>query len=350
MTVVAYYILLCFLGLSLLLTNLFGCICQLLLGPRNTKRLVSPVIYAIIHLYRYILHPCKIGKFTFEGFAEHKQNEPRLYVANHTGLLDAPMALPFLPDVVCVFKAKLKKNPFLSQVPGAIGFVANNEGHSLIRRLVIELEGGRSVLIFPEGTRTENPPMNDFKPGFAIIATKAQVPVQTLLIDNPTGFSGKSRSILRPPLNMPIRYHFRIGAEIKPHPKESAREFSDRVEAYFRAELTRSTDKQMTHRSPPYTVTEENGYCQGHFPGNPIVPGAAQLDWTLAYMKKVYGMSADQFTLRSMKCLQELRPGTTVTITLLKQKDRITAKVVDNDTVYSDSRFQLDTLSDHAPG
>ncbi len=341
MKILAYYSILSLLGLSLLLINLILYCGRMLIGTKKTRWFMEPAVYGIIHLLGFLTPLGRVGTFTFEGFRGNVPSRPRLYVANHTGLLDAPMLFPYLPEVICVFKSKLARNPFLSQIPSTIGFLANNEGLELVHGLIQEIERGNSVLIFPEGTRTKQPPLNAFKPGFAVIAIKCQVPVQTVFIDNPTGFSGKSRSIVRPPLEMPFRYHYRLGPEIMPRPGEKAREFSGRVEAYFRAELTRSVFARMEHTSPAIEVTVENGYCAGHFPGSPLVPGAAQLTWVQAFMEKMYGLGADQFTLRSMKFLQELTPGTQVNIALKKNENQVTAQVRGNDIVYSTARFQL---------
>ena len=232
-----YYFLLTSIGLSLLAINLLGFVVSLLIGKKRCSGLMRPLVLADIRCFRHLIHICQVGNFTLDGIAAPVGSSPRLYVANHSGLLDAVILLDALPNITCVFKAGLRKSIFLSQIPAAIGFLANDDSYGLIRSMVQELESGKNVLIFPEGTRTDTQPINAFKTGFAVIATKAQTPVQTILIDNPTHYSGKGRSLLRPPKQMPFRYHFKLGAEIVPQPGESVRDFSARVENYFRETL-----------------------------------------------------------------------------------------------------------------
>ena|SRR5258708_39062656 len=48
----------------------------------------------------------------------------------------------------------------------------------------------------------------------------------------------------------------------------------------------------------------------GHFPGNPIIPGAVLLDEVVRAM----GVAGDVFVIRSAKFLQPVRPGQSVHI------------------------------------
>ena len=56
----------------------------------------------------------------------------------------------------------------------------------MIRELAPQLADGSTVLIFPEGTRTDaDKVLNSLKPGFAFIAQRAGVPIQILAIRAP---------------------------------------------------------------------------------------------------------------------------------------------------------------------
>jgi len=56
-------------------------------------------------------------------------------------------------------------------------------------------------------------------------------------------------------------------------------------------------------------VPADHPCAEGHFPGNPIVPGAVLLDWILAALEHAYGRSPSAWTVKSAKFLHPTRPG-----------------------------------------
>lgn len=54
--------------------------------------------------------------------------------------------------------------------------------------------------------------------------------------------------------------------------------------------------------------------AQGHFPGNPIIPGAALLSETLRLIESELGHSLLPFEIRSAKFFRPTRPGDRVVI------------------------------------
>ncbi len=108
---------------------------------------------------------------------------PAVYVANHPSLIDATLLLARIPDAVCIFKPALLRNPCLAPAALMAGYVSGDGGIDLIHDLAAVLSSGRNVLIFPEGTRTlPGAALNPLKPGFALIARRAAVPIQVLII------------------------------------------------------------------------------------------------------------------------------------------------------------------------
>jgi 3-hydroxyacyl-[acyl-carrier-protein] dehydratase len=47
----------------------------------------------------------------------------------------------------------------------------------------------------------------------------------------------------------------------------------------------------------------------GHFPGNPIIPGAVLLDEILAVVERAQGQSSVAWTVKWVKFLRPVRPG-----------------------------------------
>ncbi len=52
----------------------------------------------------------------------------------------------------------------------------------------------------------------------------------------------------------------------------------------------------------------------GHFPGNPIIPGALLLDRALHAIAQATGKNTDSYDIKSAKFLHPVRPGQSVSI------------------------------------
>ena len=92
-------------------------------------------------------------------------------------------------------------------------------------------------MIFPEGTRTLGYPGNVLNPlsrSTALIATRAGVPVQTVIIEFSSPYLGKGWPLWRKP-SLPLTCRVRLGRRFDP-PRD-ARAFTTELEAHFRAEL-----------------------------------------------------------------------------------------------------------------
>ena len=92
-------------------------------------------------------------------------------------------------------------------------------------------------MIFPEGTRTRDFPVNACQPTAGLIARSSGVPVQTLLIEFSSPYLGKDWPLLRRP-ELPLAFRIRRGERFAP-PKNAAA-FATELERHFRTELAES--------------------------------------------------------------------------------------------------------------
>jgi 1-acyl-sn-glycerol-3-phosphate acyltransferase len=164
----------------------FNLLCALLLPVPGRSR-CAPVIAGIIRRYFALwlgwMRVAGLIRVNWHGFAAETVRSPAVFVANHPGLIDAVFLLSRLPGAVCVFKSKLLRNPFLAPAAIMAGYPMGDAGPDFVRAAVRSLAAGRTLLIFPEGTRTATGTvLNPIKPGFALIAARAGVPVQLITI------------------------------------------------------------------------------------------------------------------------------------------------------------------------
>jgi 1-acyl-sn-glycerol-3-phosphate acyltransferase len=113
-------------------------------------------------------------------------------------------------------------------------YIRDHSPRSMVKLAVEEIASGSQLLVFPEGTRTVRDPVNQFKPGFALIAQRAGVPVQTVFIETDCPFLGKGWRWWRGP-RFPVCYQVRLGRHFMVN--GAARAFSAMLDAYFEDEL-----------------------------------------------------------------------------------------------------------------
>jgi 1-acyl-sn-glycerol-3-phosphate acyltransferase len=79
-----------------------------------------------------------------------------LIVANHPSLIDAIFLMALTRGADCVVKADLASNPFTRGAVRATGWIRNDcGGAAMVDDCIASLRAGSSLIIFPEGTRTE---------------------------------------------------------------------------------------------------------------------------------------------------------------------------------------------------
>jgi len=100
-----------------------------------------------------------LGIFDFDIYADSNKLAKAngiIVVANHPTLIDVVVLLSMLPNADCIVKQSLFRNPFLKGVVSAAGYIQNKlDVKALIHSCDLSLKSGNTLIIFPEGTRTE---------------------------------------------------------------------------------------------------------------------------------------------------------------------------------------------------
>lgn len=154
---------------------------------------------------------------------------------NHPSLLDAVLVISRLPRVLCITKARLWDNVFLGGSMRLAGYIRNDTPLDLVRQGIRGLCGNQQLLIFPEGTRTAQPPINAFKAGFLLMARRSGAPVQTVFLEYNSGFLGKGWPLFRKP-PLPVVVTARLGERFQV--AADLRSSLIDLERYFRTELS----------------------------------------------------------------------------------------------------------------
>ncbi|HEX5313898.1 MAG TPA: hypothetical protein VFX38_03190 [Gammaproteobacteria bacterium] len=63
-------------------------------------------------------------------------------------------------------------------------------------------------------------------------------------------------------------------------------------------------------------VDPDLDWFAGHFPGQPVLPGIAQIGWAIAFAREGFGLAADPPGLDQVKFLRPVEPGATLVLEL----------------------------------
>lgn len=161
------------------LLAVMGTLCApLLLGPRRW------VLAAVEVWRRLVMRGLRVicGLSVEVRGLEHLPPGPCLIAAKHHAMLDTIAPFDWLPDPAYVLKRELMRLPFYGWYAGKTEQIPiDREGNARTLRALMHaardrLEDGRSVVIFPEGTRSEPGAAPDYKPGVAALYRDLGVP------------------------------------------------------------------------------------------------------------------------------------------------------------------------------
>jgi 1-acyl-sn-glycerol-3-phosphate acyltransferase len=110
-----------------------------------------------------------------------------LFVANHTSAADAPAVVGAIPRRIAVLlKESLFKWPIVGQAFTLAHFIpvkrdVREAAIASVEKAAEAMRAGQSFLIYPEGTRSPDGRLQEFKKGAVVLAIKAGAPIVPVL-------------------------------------------------------------------------------------------------------------------------------------------------------------------------
>lgn len=168
---------------------------------------------------------------------------PLLLAANHQSYLDPPLIGAFLGNRQISYIAraglfKFKPLAWLITALNSISLKEDSGDAAAIREILRRLERGDAVLIFPEGSRSPDGEMHEFKRGVALLVKKARCPVLPIAVDGCFDAWPRTRALPRPFRRIGVLYGAPIPYDelMKDGPDEALRRLEREVAALL-AEL-----------------------------------------------------------------------------------------------------------------
>lgn len=224
------YLLLLLLGLLSLGWNMIATLLYPVLPREHGLRIGRATISRVYRAYWRTARGLGLMKMDARALDTLRDVPGLVVVANHPSMLDALILVARLPRSACVMKASLMRNVFLGPGARLARYIRNDSPRSMIKVAVEDLKQGGQLVLFPEGTRTSQDPINPFRPGFTLIAKLADAPIQTVFIDTDSPYLSKGWPIWRLP-RFPLVYTVRLGQQFQPQTDANALLLN--IEAYF---------------------------------------------------------------------------------------------------------------------
>ncbi len=132
------------------------------------------------------------------------KNEPVLFVSNHQGNFDIPILLGYIQKPKAfIAKIETKKLPIIRTWMRLMKCIFIDrkdirQSVNAIKMGVKLLKEGYSYVIFPEGTRSKDGNLGEFKPGSLKLATKSNVPIVPITIKGSKNIMKKNSYLIQP--------------------------------------------------------------------------------------------------------------------------------------------------------
>jgi len=161
--------------------------------------------------WEFIPYTWSVMAFSALGIRISVKNEeklvgPAVFVLNHQSLIDVVLVPYILPrKVLHVVKSELRKVPVFGPAVCNTGAISVDRKNIIAAMKSIEegvrsMPEGYSVMVFPEGTRSEDGRLRPFKKGFAYIAMEGKLPIIPIGIAGAIDSCGHMAAMPRPGL------------------------------------------------------------------------------------------------------------------------------------------------------
>lgn len=129
------------------------------------------------------------AKVTIVGLKNIPEGNKLCFISNHQGGFDIPLILGYMPRTIgFIAKKELDMIPILNIWMRAVGCIFINRKDrraslDVINRGAEQIKNGHPMIIFPEGTRSRGPKMNQFKNGSLKLPIRSGADIIPVTID-----------------------------------------------------------------------------------------------------------------------------------------------------------------------
>ena len=168
--------------------------------------------HQIAHIWAKSIMTVSGVKVNISGFENINPEMSYIYMCNHQSNFDILVLLAFLPvQFRWLAKAELFKIPIFGHGMRCAGYISidrSNQASAFqsISEAARKIKNGVSVMIFPEGTRSQDGKIKSFKKGGFVLAVDSGVPVVPIVLKGTHAIMPKGNLRISPgPVEMEIQ-------------------------------------------------------------------------------------------------------------------------------------------------
>lgn len=231
------------LGQLLLAVTLFPPLLVFIRDKARRQRLARRIVQQSFRAFILLMRVTGVLRYRVRGLSALRQ-PGTLILANHPSLIDVVFLIAFVPELDCVVKSSLLRNPFTRYAVLAAGYIPHLSAEQVLESCRQTLSAGGVLLVFPEGTRTDPASPLKLQRGAAHLAVRLGRDIVPVIIRVSDHNLGKGSRWWRVPARK-VSFDFEVKERMPVAPWReagqehavSARELTDTLTSYFRREI-----------------------------------------------------------------------------------------------------------------
>jgi len=170
----------------IIIATAFWTIMVIIVTPINYKGKITDFV---IKLWAKNVLAISFIKVNVVGVENVKENQNYIYLINHSSLFDIFISLATIPSSIrFVAKKQIFYIPIFGWAMWMAGYISIDRSKGIkamrsIEEAATKIRNGISVIMFPEGTRSQDASIQPFKRGSFLLAAKTQVPIMPVTIN-----------------------------------------------------------------------------------------------------------------------------------------------------------------------
>lgn len=168
-----------------------------LLTPLNKKSKRSILTYCASKFAWFNFYSALFTTKNYVDFENLDFSKPSIIIANHSSFLDILTTVALSPKVVLVVKKWVYHSPIFGIFVRNAGYIYVDDGaENNLEKARALIENGYSIIIFPEGSRSENGELKRFHKGAFYLAKELEVDISPLIIHGVSDVAPKREILL----------------------------------------------------------------------------------------------------------------------------------------------------------
>lgn len=173
----------------------------IILSPFDSK---GKIAFFLSKVFSKIIVTVSGIKIFVEGKELLNPDAEYIFISNHISYLDIPVLMQALPNNIrFIYKKNMNKIPIFGWAMYLTKYIPidrenGREAMKSLKKAAGLTKKGLSIVIFPEGTRSEDGNIMEFKRGFSVLADEAKKKIVPILIKGTNKILGKDSLSIKP--------------------------------------------------------------------------------------------------------------------------------------------------------